>query len=1046
MFIQKRVRNKVIAGVLAVCLSILPAGAAFAGNVSDLSGNWAKEHISKWMDQGLISGYPDGEFKPDHPVTRAELTVLINRAFGFTETKKVNFSDISSSKWYYSSILQANAAGYVQGYADGTFKPDQKINRQEMAVIISKLLKLTASAAAPEFKDIAGSPDWSKSAIRAVSEQGIMTGSGDGNFRPLAYATRAETVVILDRALSLPDADSGEYVIIYDSPGTYGPMSGMSEVDSDVVINVPGITLRNMNITGDLLLGEGIAEGDVHLLNVTVGGNTAIEGGGANSIHLADSTLGSVRIDKKDGSVRLVAEGKTQINDLQIKSAAAVETLSGASISALTLSREIPADARILLTGNFKAVNILASRLNIDISGGTVEAVNVDKTAGSNKLSNSSSIKSMIMNAGIQISGKGNIGNAVVNASGITIENAPEKITMGSDVPADVKINIAGSDKTAAASSVTPTAAVLVGGGGGGGGGGSAAEMPAPTAAPTPEPTAEPTEEPTPVPTVKPTPIATVKPTLVPTAKPTPIATAAATPVATAAATPVATAAATPVATAAATPVATAAATPVATAAATPVSSATPTAATSPSPSPWPIVTPISTPWSTVAPTPPIVDHGVVQGVIERADGKAADSGTLYLERDSDHMIYSTVLTNGEFSIDLPDGPYKIYSMRSTTTQEIISLYYMFYVMNGKADREVHILIPEQQAGTMQYSDGTAVENGEIIVKRLDSGPLAWYSAEIQAGKFNLYLPDGHYNVEVLIYGETNKQLTINHSFEVIDGKSNLNIKLPPKIEGSISFVDGSPMHDGWLEISNMGAVNTGLYKVDVTAGKFNLYLPDGDYSIQTLNTKDSESIPLRTQIKIVNGEPASGPIDIKVPLAISGKIYNEDGTPYANGILVITEVGTASPLLYAATIKNGLYDFYLPDGSYRVLILAEKMYSIYNAKFPYYSFSVLDGQSDPQELVIHLPSNNVTGTLKYDDGTPLPDGYIELGSGLGGKDYLKTVELKNGVFGADFPDGEYDVFIYWDAEHLNRIEINCKFKVEEGLLVDPLDVTLAKE
>lgn len=409
-------------------------------------------------------------------------------------------------------------------------------------------------------------------------------------------------------------------------------------------------------------------------------------------------------------------------------------------------------------------------------------------------------------------------------------------------------------------------------------------------------------------------------------------------------------------------------------------------------------------------------------------------------------MIYSTALTNGEFSIDLPDGPYKIYSMRSTTTQEIISLYYMFYVMNGKADREVHILIPEQQAGTMQYSDGTAVENGEIIVKRLDSGPLAWYSAEIHDGKFNLYLPDGHYNVEVLIYGETNKQLTINHSFEVIDGKSNLNITLPPKIEGSISFVDGSPMYDGWLEISNMGAVNTGLYKFDVVDGKFNLYLPDGDYSIQTLNTKDSESIPLRTQIKIVNGEPAAGLINIKVPLAISGKIYNEDGTPYANGILVITEVGTASPLLYAATIKNGLYNFYLPDGSYRVLILAEKMYSIYDAKFPYYSFSVLDGKSDPPELVIHLPANNVTGTLKYDDGTPLPDGYIELGSGLGGKDYLKTVELKNGAFGADFPDGEYDVFIYWDAEHLNRIEINCKFKVEEGLLVDPLDVTLAKE
>ncbi|WP_339313334.1 S-layer homology domain-containing protein [Paenibacillus sp. FSL M7-0896] len=986
MFIKRSVSKKVVAGALAICLAILPAGAAFAGNAPDLAGNWAKDQISRWMDQGLISGYPDGEFKPDNPVTRAELTVLINRAFGFTKTKKANFNDISSSKWYYSSILQANAAGYIQGYEDGTFKPDQKINRQELAVIISKLLKLTAPAAAPDFKDITKSAAWSKGAIGAVSEQGIMKGSGDGNFRPLAYTTRAETVVILDRALSVLNADSDEYVIIYETPGIYGPLSGMSEVDSDVVVSVPGITLRNMNITGDLLLGEGIAEGDVRLQNVTVKGNTAIEGGGVNSIHLADSTLGSVRVDKEDGSVRVVAEGKTQIHNLQIQSAAAIESLTGAEISTLTLSPEIPADARILLTGSFKAVNILASRLNIELSGGTVEAVNLDKTAGSNKLSNSSNIKSMTMNAGIQISGKGNIGNAVVNASGITMENAPGKLTIGTDVPADVRVNIAGSDLTVATSSAAPTAAVLVGGGGGGtgggDGGGSTVETPAPAATPTPIAT--------PAPTATPTPIAT----------PIPTATVA------------------------------------------------PTAVNSPSPSPssWPVVTPIVTPGSTVAPTPPIVNHGVVKGFIERADGKAVDTGILYLERDSDHMIYTAALTNGEFSIDLPDGPYKIYSLRSTTTQEIISLYYMFYVMNGKADREVHILIPEQQSGTIQYSDGTAFENGEIIVQRLDSGPLGWYSAEIQAGNFNFYLPDGHYNVEMLIYGETNNQLRINYLFEVIDGKSNLDIKLPPKIEGNISFVDGSPIDDGWLEIREMNAQNYGIYRVPVVAGKFDLYLPDGDYNIRALNTDEARTIDLRTQIKIVNGEPAAGPIDIKVPLAISGKIYNEDGTPYAGGVLMIEEVGTASPLLYSATIKKGMFDFYLPDGAYRVRLLAEEMYSSYNAKFPYYRFSVLDGQSDPRELVIHLPANNVTGTLKYEDGTALPDGYIELGSGLDGMDYIKTVELKNGVFGADFPDGEYDVFIYWDTKHQKRIEINCKFKVKEGLLVDPLDIILTKE
>ncbi|WP_339255013.1 S-layer homology domain-containing protein [Paenibacillus sp. FSL P2-0136] len=867
---------------------------------------------------------------------------MINRAFGFTETKKANFNDISSSKWYYSSILQANAAGYIQGYEDGTFKPDQKINRQELAVIISKLLKLTAPAAAPDFKDITKSAAWSKGAIGAVSEQGIMKGSGDGNFRPLAYTTRAETVVILDRALSVLNADSDEYVIIYETPGIYGPLSGMSEVDSDVVVSVPGITLRNMNITGDLLLGEGIAEGDVRLQNVTVRGNTAIEGGGVNSIHLADSTLGSVRVDKEDGSVRVVAEGKTQIHNLQIQSAAAVESLTGAEISTLTLSPEIPADARILLTGSFKAVNILASRLNIELSGGTVEAVNLDKTAGSNKLSNSSNIKSMTMNAGIQISGKGNIGNAVVNASGITMENAPGKLTIGTDVPADVKVNIAGFDLTVAASSAAPTAAVLVGGGGGGtGGGDGGGSTPAPTAAPTPVPTEEPTPAPTPVPTEEPTPAPTPVPTEEPTPAPTPVPTEEATP--------------------APTPESTA--TPTAVTSPSPPPLATPTAVFSPTPSPspssWPEVTPTPTPWSTAtaSPTPPVLNLSLIQGVIERADGKVVDSGTIYVERDSDsdHTIYTAGVMNGQFLMNLPDGTYRIYSMRSTTTQESISLYYTFYVMNGKADREVHILIPEQQAGTIQYSDGTIVENGEIFVQRLDSGPIGWYSAEIQAGRFNFNLPDGHYNVEMLIYGETNNQLRINYLFEVIDGKSNLNIKLPPKIEGNITFVDGSPIDDGWLEIRKMNAQNFGVYTVNVVAGKFALYLPDGDYNIQLLNIKNSESIALRTQITIVNGEPAAGPIDIKVPLAISGKIYNEDGTPHANGVLMITEAGTDSPLSYAAKVTNGNFDFYLPDG-------------------------------------------------------------------------------------------EYDVLFYWDAEHQKRIDINRKFKVEEGLLVDPLDIILAKE
>ncbi|WP_342440333.1 S-layer homology domain-containing protein [Paenibacillus sp. FSL L8-0436] len=167
-----KIVKKGFALLLVIFFTISPYASVFAGTASDISGNWAEPQISKWMEKGFISGYPDGRFKPVNPITRAELVSLVNKSFGFVESKSVEFKDVAASSWVYPELLKANAAGYISGYGNGSFGPGNKVTRQELAVIVSKLLGLTASADA-NFSDTADSPAWCKDAISAVQEKGI---------------------------------------------------------------------------------------------------------------------------------------------------------------------------------------------------------------------------------------------------------------------------------------------------------------------------------------------------------------------------------------------------------------------------------------------------------------------------------------------------------------------------------------------------------------------------------------------------------------------------------------------------------------------------------------------------------------------------------------------------------------------------------------------------------------------------------------------------------------------------------------------------------
>lgn len=106
-----------ISCVLGFCVLLLTASAAIAQS-TDIQGHWAEKQITSWVQKGLASGYPDGTFKPDSNITRAEFITLTNQAYNFTATTDINYVDVASSAWYAPEIARARAAGYISGYAE----------------------------------------------------------------------------------------------------------------------------------------------------------------------------------------------------------------------------------------------------------------------------------------------------------------------------------------------------------------------------------------------------------------------------------------------------------------------------------------------------------------------------------------------------------------------------------------------------------------------------------------------------------------------------------------------------------------------------------------------------------------------------------------------------------------------------------------------------------------------------------------------------------------------------------------------------------------
>lgn len=181
----------------------------FAKTFADLKGHWAKADVELLASKLIIQGTSDTAFSPNSSITRAEFAALLVRALGlYGSDAGVKFSDVPASGWFAGAVGTAVKTGLVEGFEDNTFKPNSNITREQMAVMITRAMKIAGKTEIADLKLLDKFTDgstiqaWAKDAVSQAAKAGIVNGVTDTTFVPVANATRAEAGVMLKRLLT----------------------------------------------------------------------------------------------------------------------------------------------------------------------------------------------------------------------------------------------------------------------------------------------------------------------------------------------------------------------------------------------------------------------------------------------------------------------------------------------------------------------------------------------------------------------------------------------------------------------------------------------------------------------------------------------------------------------------------------------------------------------------------------------------------------------------------------------------------------------------
>lgn len=285
---------------LVTSLSLFGSASAATKSATDFpdfkEDAWYAEAVSAAVADGLLIGTDQGKLEPHSDLTRAQMAAVTDRAFRtYVKTDISKFTDVKVSAWYYESIQMAVQMGTYEGTGAHTMSPDDPISRQEAMTVICRALQLDTSRYSDtdlsQFADASQVANWALPYVKAMVGAGYIHGRDTG-LAPTANITRAEFAQIFHNII-------GEYIT---TSGSYtGNRTG------NLLVRTADVTLHDMTIDGDLIIGCGAADGKVTLSNVNVTGRVVVWGGGTSAVYMNDgTTMDELVVCRVDGPVKVI--------------------------------------------------------------------------------------------------------------------------------------------------------------------------------------------------------------------------------------------------------------------------------------------------------------------------------------------------------------------------------------------------------------------------------------------------------------------------------------------------------------------------------------------------------------------------------------------------------------------------------------------------------------------------------------------------------------------------------------------------------------------
>ncbi|MCB6365199.1 S-layer homology domain-containing protein [Intestinibacillus massiliensis] len=409
--------KRFLSGVLAGALLLAASPMALAA--SDIENHWSKSYIEYMSKLGVMKASSDGTYKPDQAISRAEFMRYLNRAFHFTDKANISFSDVTdTSAWYYEPVQVAVAHGYINGMGDNKMAPLGNLTREQAATIIGRLHKYTptASASSLTFTDKNKIQSYSAGYIAEAVDKGYIVGYPDGSFKPQELITRAQMAKILyaymgtsldqkDASYTGKDLRSDTDNVTICEPATLSD----AEIDGDLYITegvLSGtVELRDVKVKGKIVVsgGDVVLDGvDApemvvstplsNVLSINATGETNI---GKTEIQSAAALRESGLDVSAGGFSDLVVTGDQkpaitldgEVWDVKVQGDCSMNTTSNSSINTLT------ADAAITVTGygsiqkaviNKKGVSLSVEPSSYELASGVSAEIAGEEVSSSN--------------------------------------------------------------------------------------------------------------------------------------------------------------------------------------------------------------------------------------------------------------------------------------------------------------------------------------------------------------------------------------------------------------------------------------------------------------------------------------------------------------------------------------------------------------------------------------------------------------------------------------------------------------------------------------